>query len=243
MSYPVSLIAEPRVVKLVSTGRLSDPVLLLLLDPANTDRPRAELEQLLRDLAEIEGGTSGRLLAQSSLAAIFPGGRPLSNFVNAAFAYWRPREPNRFNDAAFGAWYAAFDKDTSLAEVVYHIWRELDRVQDWNARIEWAEMWASVSGQFVDLRGVEEQIPCLDSDSDIGYPQGNALGREARDAGYNGIVYPSVRRPAGICVVALWPQVVQSVMQGAIVTAAWSGNQCPVITIDSGDRMSERAGA
>lgn len=234
MRYPVSLIAEPRVVRLVSTGRLRDPVLLLLLDPANTGRSRAEIEQLSRDLAEIEGGTSGRLLAQSSLADMFPGGRPHSNFVNAAFAYWRPREANRFNDAGFGAWYAAFDTPTSLDEVVYHITRELDRVRDWNARIEWAEMWASVSGQFVDLRDVARPIPCLDPDIDIGYPHGIAVARDARDAGHNGIVYPSVRRPAGVCVVALWPHVVQSVAQGAIVTTTWSGTQFPVITISGG---------
>ncbi|HEX3346834.1 MAG TPA: RES family NAD+ phosphorylase [Acetobacteraceae bacterium] len=230
MDYPVTLLAEPRAVRLVATGRLRDPVLHLLLDdPAAATRSRAEIEELARALAEIEGGTSARLTAQATLGAVLPSGRPHANFVNAAFAYWRPRERNRFNDAGFGAWYAAFDTATSAAEVTYHIGRELERVEDWHATVEWSEMWASFAGAFVDLRGIAPPPVCLHPDPAIGYPPGNALAREARGAGHNGIVYPSVRRPRGTCLVALWPHVVQSVTQGAIVRATWTGVRTPSI--------------
>jgi len=184
---------------------------------------------LARGLAEIEGGTSARLTAQAARSSIFPFGRPHANFVNAAFAFWRPRERNRFNDAGFGAWYAAFETETAVAEVTYHIGRELDRVRSWNATVEWSEMWASFAGSYVDLRGLEPRPDCLHPDVAIGYLAGNALARQTRDAGHNGIVYPSVRHPEGTCLVALWPHAVQSVTQGAIVRAIWNGARTAVI--------------
>jgi hypothetical protein len=229
--YPVTLLALPRAVRLVATARLREPVLHLLLDdPVVGTRSREEVDELARALAEIEGGTSARLTAQAAHSSLFPAGRPHANFVNAAFAYWRPREPNRFNDATFGAWYAAFETDTAIAEVTYHIGRELEHVQDWNTTVEWAELWASFAGAFVDLRAVEPRPECLHPDIESGYPAGNRLAREARAAGHNGIVYPSVRRPAGTCLVALWPHVVQSVAQGAVVRAIWSGSRDPAIS-------------
>jgi hypothetical protein len=45
----------------------------------------------------------------------------------------------------------------------------------------------------------------------------------ARGAGHNGIIYPSVRHEGGTCIAALWPNVVQSVVQGALYRLTWSG--------------------
>jgi RES domain-containing protein len=218
-------------VRLVATARLRAPVLLLLLaDPDAAGRSAEEVDKLARDLAEIEGGTSARLTVQQAQSAVFPSGRPHANFVNAAFAYWRPREPNRFNDAGFGAWYAAFETATAIAEVVFHIGRELDRVQDWHATVDWAELWASFAGDYVDLREVAPPPLCLNPDIATGYPPGNRLAREARAEGLNGIVYPSVRSEGGTCIVALWPHAVQSVAQGDVIRAVWSGTPTPQVT-------------
>lgn len=231
LSFPVVTIAEPRAVRLVSTGRLRDPVLHLLLeDPSAASKPQLELDALAQDLAEIEGATSSRLTLEASLGSLFPTGRPHANFVNAAFAYWRPRERNRFNDAGIGAWYASLHTETALAEVVFHISRELERIQDWNTSVEWAEMWASFAGDFVDLRGLEPRPECLSPAIEIGYPAGNLLAHEARTVGHNGIIYPSVRHPEGTCLVALWPHAVQSVAQGAVVRATWSGGRDPAFS-------------
>ena len=232
MDYPVIVLAQPRAVRLVSTGRLRGPVLHPLLDdPSVATRSSEEAHDLARALAEIEGGTNARLMAQAARSSIFPSGRPHANFVNAAFAYWRPRERNRFNDAGFGAWYAAFEKQTAVVEVICHISRELERIRHWNAAVEWSEMWASFAGSYVDLRSVDPPPDCLHPDVEVGYPPGNTLARETRDAGHNGIVYRSVRDPGGTCLVALWPHAVQSVTQGVIVRTTWSGSRTPAIEI------------
>lgn len=222
-SYPVARLALERTVRLVSTARLRDPVLLGL---AGWDR--------LGDLAEIEGATSGRLTAQRHGAETIGAGEfvsalPHASFINAAFSYWRPRELNRFNGPGRGAWYAALSTETCIAEVAFHLTRELERVRDFNATVDYAEMFASFAGAFVDLRGVEPAPECLHPDPAIGYPFGNALAEATRADGHNGIVYPSVRHPGGTCLVALWPHAVQSVAQGQTLRLAWRNRRDPDI--------------
>src|SRR4051812_1786123 len=99
LPFPLTRLALERTVRLVSTARLRDPVLLALVDKDDLDT-----------LAEIEGATSARLRAQTFGGAQigpkeFVAGPAHANFINAAFAYWRPGELNRFNGPGRGAWY------------------------------------------------------------------------------------------------------------------------------------------
>lgn len=209
--------AFPRTVRLVSSARLRDPVMASLAD--NDDE--------LALLAEIEAATSGRLISEERgkgalTAAELVHGVPHAKFINASFAYAKPREPNRFNPADRGAWYAALDVDTCIAEVGHHLTKALADAGDFNAVVEYGEMLSSMAGVFVDLR----QTPAhrsLDPDPSLGYPAGNAVAATTRAAGHNGIIYPSVRFAAGTCIAALWPNVVQSVVQGAMYRLTWSG--------------------
>ena len=213
--------AFPRTVRLVSTARLRPPVMERLVSAAEAQA-----------LAEIEGATSGRLMAESRGAEgmsrdEFLHGVPYANFVNAAFAYWKPREPNRFNMGR-GAWYAALDVETCMREVAWHMAEFLARSGDMKGVVEYAEMFASMAGEFVDLRRTPDH-PCLDPDPAASYPAGNAVADAARAQGLNGIIYPSVRREGGTCVVALRPHAVQSVAPGAVYRFEWSGESEPAI--------------
>jgi RES domain-containing protein len=132
---------------------------------------------------------------------------------------------NRFNGPGRGAWYAALAVETCVAEVAFHMTRELERVDDFHATVDYAELLASFAGEFVDLRDLDPP-PC-DPDPAVGYPHGNALADSVRARGHSGIVYPSVRHAEGACLVALWPHAVQSVAQGRVLRLAWSGRREP----------------
>lgn len=209
--------AFPRTIRLVASARLREAVLAPLADDL------AELDLL----AEIEAATSGRLIAEErGLGALGPDelvhGVPHARFINASFAYAKPREPMRFSPANRGAWYAALALETCIAEVGHHLTRALADAGDFNAVVEYGEMLASMAGVFIDLRERSDH-PALDPDPARGYPAGNAVAAQGRAEGHNGIIYPSVRHAGGTCIAALWPNVVQSVAQGAMVRLTWSG--------------------
>ena len=215
---PIVRAAFPRTVRLVATARLREPVLASLADTPED----------LAALAEIEGATSRRLMAEgrkAGSAAIGPlrHDAPHAAFINASFAYAKPRQASRFNPPERGAWYAALAVATCVAEVGFHLTRALADAGDFNAVVDYAEMWASLAGLFVDLRG-RAGDPCLDPDLARGYAAGNALAAHARGEGLNGIIYPSVRQVGGTCLAALWPHVVQSVRQGEVVRLVWAGS-------------------
>lgn len=214
--------ALPRTVRLVSSARLRDPVLLRLADEAD-----------LAALAEIEGATSGRLIAETrGLGHVSPHelvhGVPHSAHINAAFAYARPQALNRFNGPDRGAWYAALEIETSLAEVAYHLTRFLADTGVYEAVVDYAELFASFAGEFLDLRDRPDH-PALDPDPARGYPEGNRLADAALAGGLNGILYPSVRHQGGTCIAALLPHAVQSVAQGGMWRLTWMGSPEPAV--------------
>ena len=219
---PIVREAFARTVRLVSTARLREPVLKSLVD--NDDE--------LARLAELESATSARLAGQTRgtpgiSAREFVFGVPHAVFINASFAYAKPRQPNRFNGADRGAWYSAIDVETCLHEITFHMTEFLEAAGDFNAVVEYVELFASFAGEFVDLRNVNPPPQCLHPNEEIGYPAGNALADAVRSRGLNGIIYPSVRHASGTCIVALWPHVVQSVAQGSVYRLTWTGDRVP----------------
>src|SRR5689334_18207952 len=121
MILPPSVeLAQRDTVRLISTGRLKDPVL----------GPLAANHEALEALASLESATNGRLKAQDEgLPQMDPRelvfGRAGFTFINAAFTHTRPGG-NRFNDERRGAWYSAFEIETAIEEISYHLTRELE---------------------------------------------------------------------------------------------------------------------
>jgi RES domain len=224
---PIIRDAIARTIRLVTSARLRGAVLGALIDTAEE----------YAELAEIEAATSSRLIAQDrGVAGISSGelvfGVPHAAFVNASFAYAKPEELNRFNGPDRGAWYAALDVETCLAEVSYHMTAFLERSGDYNAVVEYAELFASLAGEYLDLRAAPGH-PSLIADPAIGYLAGNALARAVLVHGVNGIIYPSVRHAGGTCFAVLWPHAVQSVAQGKMYRLTWSGKPEPAVEMIS----------
>ncbi|WP_083218973.1 RES family NAD+ phosphorylase [Bradyrhizobium icense] len=213
-------------VRLISTGRLKDPVLL----------PLAANHGALEDLAALENATNGRLAAQETgLPQLDPRelvfGRAGFTFINAAFTHTRPGG-NRFNDDDRGAWYCAFDADTAIGEVSYHLTRELEAVGRFENVTDYAELIADFFGPFHDLReaGVDVDL-LLHKDPAIAYPAGQSLARQLRiDHSSNGIIYPSIRHAGGTCLVCFRPDLVQNLRQGSIWRLEWQGTPKPAVT-------------
>lgn len=223
---PRADIAQRDTIRLISTGRLKEPVLL----------PLAKDREDLEDLAALEGATSGRLQAQESgLPDLDPRelvfGRPGHTLINAAFAYTRPGG-NRFNDGDRGAWYCAFDAPTALSEVSFHLTRELEAVGRFDNVTDYAELIADFVGSFHDLRASGfETDPALDPDPVTSYPAGQALARHLRKHEQGiGIVYPSVRKKGGTCLAAFYPDLVQNLRQGGVWRLEWKGSPVPAVT-------------
>jgi RES domain-containing protein len=220
----VRRLAYDRTIRLVATARLRDPVLLRLVAEADV----AALE-------EIEGATSGRLRAQAAGAERLDRreliyGVAQAHFINAAFAYFMPRSLNRFNGPGRGAWYAALALETCVAEVAFHMERELANVDDFNATVDYAELYASFIGDFAALREAKPQPEFLDPDPGKSYEAGNAFADSVRAAGHYGIIYPSARHAGGTCIVALVPHAVQSVSQGGVIRLRWNGRPGPRVS-------------
>ncbi|MER8803135.1 RES family NAD+ phosphorylase [Mesorhizobium sp. M0998] len=223
---PRADISQRDTIRLISTGRLKETVLM----------PLARNHGDLEDLAELEGATSGRLQAQQGgLPDLDPRelvfGRPGYTFINAAFAYTRPGG-NRFNDDARGVWYCGFDAETALGEVSFHLTRELAAIERFENVTDYAELVADFIGSFHDLRGAEfSKDPVLDPDTALAYPAGQALAKQLRkqDAA-TGLVYPSVRHVGGTCLAAFLPDLVQNLRQGGIWRLEWQGSSVPAIT-------------
>lgn len=209
-------------VRLITSGRLEDAL-----------RPLAASDAALRDLAEIERATHGRLLAEESgLPDLDPRelvfARAGHAVVNAAFAYTRPGG-NRFNDESRGAWYCGSTVETALAEVAYHLTRELAAVGRFDNATDYAELIADFMGSFHDLRVAGwASDPALHTDPAIAYPAGQALARRLRgEAAAVGIVYPSARRAGGACLVAFRPDLVQNLREGGVWRLVWKGSPEP----------------
>ncbi|WDR02661.1 RES family NAD+ phosphorylase [Devosia algicola] len=217
MNPPFVAVAEQATVRLIPTAYYKPPVL----------RPLVDDDDEMEILAVIEGLTNRRQRAeQSGLRDLDP--RELifrawgQTHINAAFAYTRP-EGNRFNDAGRGAWYCAFDDLTAIAEVAYHRTRELQRINHFVDEAIYQVLLAGFLGDFRDLRGMDSGEPFLAADPAIAYPAGQALATQLRTEGARGLVYASVRKRGGICLVAFQPHLVQNVRPGARWKLNWTG--------------------
>ena len=225
----ITSVNDRALVRLISETHHKPPVLRGLVD---SDDEAAIL-------AEIEGETSARLIAEAQGSpaldrrelAFARRSRDLvlygQSHINAAFTYTRP-SGNRFNTGDRGAWYCAWEMLTSAQEVGFHRTRELGFIGRYEDEARYVELLADFIGDFPDLHGAEH--PALDPVPERGYPAGQRLAADLRAEGHRGLIYPSVRHPRGRCFVAFDPGIIQNVRPGASWKLVWQG--APEFTIE-----------
>ena len=215
--------------RLVSTAYIDEPALSPLVDD----------EDDLEFIEEIEGLTSARRETGIPLPADVVSEELLTEadgygwtYVNAAFCYTRT-SGNRFNGPTRGAWYAAWGDDaeqTALAEVSWHLTRELEATGVFENITSYRELIAGFTSQFHDLRAVED-AELFSEDPQTAYPVGQTLARAILQGGGNGVIYPSVRRNGGLCAAAFRPRLVQNIRQGNTWRLEWAGTPVPKMTL------------
>ena len=216
-------------IRLISTAYIDEPALSPLVDD----------EDDLRFIEEIEGLTSSRRGTGIPIPPGVVSDELLTEkdgygwtYVNAAFCYTRSTG-NRFNGPNRGAWYAAWGvaaDQTALAEVSWHLTRELEATGVFENTTSYRELIAGFTSQFHDLRSVED-AELFSEDPQTAYPVGQTLAQAILRGGGNGVVYPSVRRSGGLCAAAFRPRLIQNIRQGNTWLLKWSGNPAPEMSL------------
>lgn len=146
---------------------------------------------------------------------------PGSTPIMAAFTHLNP-EGSRFTDATYGAFYAGLAIDTAIAETKYHREQflaatEAGRPIDVDMRVYVAHL----NGDLHDARdGVSAAVY-----NPANYSAGQALGRQLRASGSNGIIFNSVRHAGGTCVAVFRPRLLSHCRQERHLTYQWNGER------------------
>jgi RES domain-containing protein len=172
---------------------------VVLLDGATNDRPQGEQHGLI---------------GISTYELVY--GIPNAQVVNAAFTHTSDAG-SRFCDQTRGAWYAALELETSLAEVTYHKGKrlaemvvpelpagrpdhEVSTYDDWLADFRSEFHVLDPPGEFSECLQPEPVPQC--------YAASQQMAKHLLDQGSNGVLYPSVRRAGSPCLACFRPALV-----------------------------------
>ncbi|MEX2617393.1 MAG: RES family NAD+ phosphorylase [Alphaproteobacteria bacterium] len=199
-------------------------------------------EEELRVAFLLEAATNDRLAFMERRLGLLPAGEVVNgegaSLVMAAFLHAN-ETGGRFTDARLGAWYAALDIETAIAETHFHADCRLRLSEGaFPSSIQIRELIADIDGTLVDIRGGQGGRPELyaPNPADYGPAQLFAAGLRWPEGGgdpENGIVYDSVRRGGGVNVCLFRPTLVPlPVLQGDHYEYRWdAGGVASVLKI------------
>jgi len=145
---------------------------------------------------------------------------PGSTCIMAAFTHLNP-QGSRFSDGSYGVFYCARKRDTAIAETRYHAALFMAATDEPPMRLQMRLYTVEANGKVADLREASRAEPRIVDPDDYGYAQG--VGRQLRADGVHGILYPSVRHPAGVCLAAFRTGVLRNCLHAAYLEYNWSG--------------------
>lgn len=177
-------------------------------------------------LIELESLTNARLQDQAGRISLVPPADrvagPGASFVMAPFTHIAPAGA-RFTTGEFGGYYAAREIATAVAETRHHRARFLAATREAAIEVDMRVLEAGIRARPADLRGLRERHPRLCDPDD--YTASQAFGRELRQRGGDGVVYDSVRRAGGECIVVYRPRLVSGCREVRTLTFRWDGER------------------
>jgi hypothetical protein len=176
-------------------------------------------------LDEMEGLTDPRLRQAAGQISLVPPERRVSgagaSAVMAPFTHPSTARPTRFSAGTYGVYYAGHKFETALREVAFHMGRFYAATSDPSHDEAFRTYEGSLDSVLHDIRKGDWSA-FLDPDPGR-YRAPQELGRQLREQGSNGIVYPSVRHVGGECLAAFWPDVVTIPVESKRVMLRWDG--------------------
>ncbi|MCY3622723.1 MAG: RES family NAD+ phosphorylase [Gammaproteobacteria bacterium] len=130
-------------------------------------------------------------------------------------------QPSRFSDGSYGMLYAGLDRETAIAETVFHSERHLRATHEAPFEFDMQGYVGVVDKPLEDLRGADFghlRQPSLET-----WPICQAYGRERRHAAAWGFLYPSARRQGGECVGVFRPNAVSIPSRDTLYRYCWNG--------------------
>lgn len=148
---------------------------------------------------------------------------PGASYVMASFTHVNPKG-SRFSNGSYGVYYAANDLATALAETIHHFERYAqdsgDGIRDADMRV----VVGRIDQTFHDIASLPDPVRAAVLDPDD-YGTSRSLGRHLREAGSNGVVYPSVRHTPGHCIGAFRPKAVHPPRQERHIRYHYDGKR------------------
>lgn len=179
-------------------------------------------------LLSAEQKTNPRLMESVGNLDLVPPQRrvsgPGASWLMAPFTHTSPDRPSRFANGHFGALYVGNTFEVALFETLHHHGRFMLQTHQrpgWTSQFR--EIRIDLDAELCDLRGIAgDFLAVLDPDD---YSVSQALGGELRDAGTDGIVYPSVRYAGGECAGLFYPDCAKTPRQGRHLDYHWDGER------------------
>lgn len=176
-------------------------------------------------LFEVEALTNDRLREEvGDLQRVAPQDRVTgsnASIVMAAFTHLNPAG-GRFTDGSYGAYYAAREMATAIAETRYHRSQFLAATQEAPIALDMRAYAADFSARLHDIRKLSATSPIYDLTD---YSASQAFARQLRVEGSAGIAYNSVRIAAGQCVALFKPRLLGNIRQGPRLIYQWDGTR------------------
>jgi RES domain len=178
-------------------------------------------------LIELEQATNPRVRDETGEIVLVPAERRVAgsgaSWVMAPFTHVN-QQGSRFSDGSYGVYYAANTLQTAILETGYHFARFAADAQDPPRREDMRVLLGRIDRDLHDVTSLDgaTRKRLLDP---VSYSDSRPFAFELREAGSDGIVYPSVRDNEGTCVAAFWPDVIGVPVQERHLQYEWDGKR------------------
>ena len=173
-------------------------------------------------LASAESKTNPRIWDHLGQLDLVPPHRrvsgPGASYLMAPFVHVSTDRPGRFTDGTYGVYSAGNAEEVAIREVAHHHGRTMRATQEAPG---WTSQFRMLTCRLdLELHDARPDVRYHHPDD---YAPSQALGRDLRAAGSNGVVYRSVRCEGGECAAIFWPDLIPVPLQADHFDFHWNG--------------------